>query len=85
MLQCLIPRDTRIAALEALAVLRATVFFSRLLCNRDVLLFIDNQAVAAALVRGSSPADDISIIVSATHLLWARLACRAWIEWVPSV
>ena len=77
-------RATQIAPLEALAVLQATLCFAQQLHQRDVLLFVDNQAIVAALVRGTSPSPDIARIVSACHLVWAVLGARVWVEWVPT-
>ena len=77
------PAGTQIAPLEALAVLRATVLFAEELRGRDVLLFIDNQAVCAAYIKGASAAVDLAQIVSAAHLLWAALRRKVWIEWIP--
>ena len=83
-LDALQERATQIAPLEALAVLWATLAFKEELCNRDVILFVDNQAVCSALVRGSSSSDDIATIVALCHLVWAAFCTRVWIEYVPS-
>ena len=83
-LNALEEREQQIAPLEAMAVLWATIAFSSHLRNRDVVWFIDNQAICAALVRGSSGCDDISAIVSLCHLAWASLSARVWIEYIPS-
>ena len=77
-------RETQIAPLEALAVLQASLLYKHVLRNCDILLFVDNQAVCSALVRGSSPSDDIAHIVALCHLLWASLEARVWLEYVPS-
>ena len=83
-LQAFQDRETQIAPLEALAVLQATLLFRHIIQHRDVLLFVDNQAVCSALVRGSSSSDDTAHIVALCHLMWASLDARVWIEWVPS-
>ena len=75
-LNALEEREQQIAPLEAMAVWWATIAFSSHLRNRDVVWFIDNQAICAALVRGSSGCDDISGIVSLCHLAWASLSAR---------
>ena len=53
--------------------------------GKDVVWFIDNEAVAAAAIRGSSGEEDVSTMVQATHLMWMHLGCRVWIEWVDSL
>ena len=75
-------RETQIAPVEALAVLQASLLFAPLICHHDIILFIDNQGIASALVRGTSPCSDIAQIVSAIHLVWTVLGTRAWIEYV---
>ena len=64
--------------------LQASVVFAEQIAERDVIWFCDNQVVYAALVRGSCASDDIASIVVLCHLLWASVAARVWIEWVPS-
>ena len=53
--------------------------------NRDVIWFIDNEAAAAALIRGSCREDDVSQIVLTARLFFFFLNCRMWIEWVDSI
>ena len=77
-------RATQIAPVEAIAVLMATWQCRCILYNVVVIWFIDNQAVCASLVRGASTIRDIFRLVAATHLLWAFLGARVWIEWVDS-
>ena len=77
-------RATQIAPLEALAVTLATLQFRRKLAGAEIIWFIDNQSVCASLVRGASSVDDMSSLVAVTHLLWATLGARVWIEWVDS-
>ncbi|CAE7513615.1 DNMT3B [Symbiodinium sp. CCMP2592] len=77
-------RATQIAPLEAMAVVLATLQFRRKLAGAEIIWFIDNQSVCASLVRGASSVDDMSTLVAVTHLLWATLGARVWIEWVDS-
>ena len=84
-LHAFLPRETQILPLEALAVLQAFVFFTdRNLHGRDVLLFVDNQAVCSSLAKGASSASDVGLLCTVTHLLWAHLSMRVWVEWVAS-
>ena len=57
--------------------------FRRDIQNSDLIFFVDNQAVCASLVKGASSQPDIARIVAVTHLLWALLSVRVWVE-VPS-
>ena len=67
-LQAFQERETRIAPLEAFAVLWATLVFASDIEGQDMLLFVDNQSVCSALTRRGSPCPDI-----------ARLVC-AWVD-----
>ena len=51
-----------IAAVEALAVLLAVLFWSERMRSRTVLAFVDNEPAKAALVKGSSAAGDLATI-----------------------
>ncbi|CAE7369278.1 unnamed protein product [Symbiodinium sp. CCMP2592] len=83
-LRAFLPRETQIAPLEALAVVQVFLCCPEKFRGRDVILFVDNTAVCSALVRGASTAADIAHLSSASHLLWIRLQCRVYVEWVPS-
>ena len=50
----------------------------------DVTWFIDNEAAAAAGIRGASGEPDVTAMVQAAHLLWLNLGTRVWIEWIDS-
>ena len=72
-LDALCVRQTQIMPLEALAVLQAFIFFLPMgLQGRDILLFIDNQAVCSSLTKGASSAEDVGLICTVCHLLWAQ-------------
>ena len=78
-------RQTQIMPLEALAILQSfIVFLPKGLEGRDVLLFVDNQAVCSSLAKGASSAADVGLICTVCHLLWAKFSSPVWIEWVPS-
>ena len=79
------PRTQQIFPAEAVALPVATWMSKDFIKGKDVVWFIDNEAVAAAAIRGSSGEEDVSTMVQATHLLWMHLGCRVWIEWVDSL
>ena len=54
------------------------------ICGRDVLWFVDNEAAAAAMIRGSSGSRDVDQIVQLAFLQFHLLNTRAWIEWINS-
>ena len=47
-------------------------------------MFIDNQSVCCALVKGCSRSWDIQLLATSWQLLCLQLGCRVWIEWAPS-
>ena len=53
-----------------------------IVAQREVLVFVDNDAAKACLVRGISVARDSDRIANETRLLAAEAAC--WYERVPS-
>ena len=58
-----IPRKTQIVPIEMLAPILAIETFRGHLRNKDVLLFIDSEAVEAALVKGYSSKEDLCELV----------------------
>ena len=60
------------------------IVLQSVLSNRDILWFIDNEAAASSLFRGSSKEQDVHAIAQVSHLLYHHLQCRVWIEWVDS-
>lgn len=50
----------------------------------DVRWFVDNEAAAAALVKGYSCQPDMHAVTVEAHLLWARLQWRVWVDPVDS-
>jgi hypothetical protein len=61
-----------------------TWHYRELLRGKDVLWFIDNEAAAASLIRGGSGQPDVEQLCLKTHMLWAVLDMRVWIEWIDS-
>ena len=78
------PRKTQIIPLELMAAAGMIHTYREDIKGRDVIFFIDNQSVCAALTKGCSRSLDIQIMASAWHLALLRLGARVWIEWVPS-
>ena len=70
--------------LELLAAAGLMFTFAEAFLDRDVIFFIDNQAVCAALCKGASRSDDIQAFTTAFHTMVAKLHARIWFEWVPS-
>ena len=48
------------------------------------MVFVDNEAAAASLIRGSSSSLDVGVMAQAVHWLLMRIDCRIWIEWIDS-
>ena len=65
-------RMSQIYASEAIAPLGAAYNLPELCRNRDILVFIDNEAVCSAIIRGGSRVLDGDQIVIATHLAFTR-------------
>ena len=68
---CLQDLATRIMPLEALAVLQCFVAFFGLECTegRDILLFVDNQAVCASVAKGACSEPHTARIAAVCHVL----------------
>ena len=80
----LAPRHTQIIPLELIAAIGLIYTFQTQLHNTDLMFFIDNQSVCAALTKGSSHSRDIQHLATGFHAFCAKIGCRVWIEWVPS-
>ena len=78
------PREQQIFPAEAVVLPIATWAAADILKDRDVICFIDNEAAAAAAIRGDSSQPDVQVIIQAAHLLWMRLGVRMWLEWIDS-
>ena len=77
-------RVQQIFPAEAVALVIATWALHTHFKHSDVTWFIDNEAAAAAGIRGASGEPDVTAIVQAAHLLWLNLGTRVWIEWIDS-
>ena len=62
----------------------ATYALSTHLIGRDIVWFIDNESAATCAIRGGSKLPEVETAVQVAHLLWLRLGCRVWVEWVDS-
>ena len=78
------PRKTQIFPAEAFAVYAAASEHIGQLAGRDLVVFIDNEAAAAAMIRGSSSTADVGAMAQAVHWLLMRHDCRVWFEWIDS-
>ena len=83
-LESWLPRRQQIYPGEALCGVIVPWFHRDLLRHFDLLWFIDNEAAASSLIRGSSRPDDVHRISQLSHVLLHGLGCRAWIEWIDS-
>ena len=79
-----LPRRQQIYPGEALCGVIVPWFHQALLRGFDILWFVDNEAAASSLIRGSSRPDGVHHIAQLAHVLLHGLGCRAWIEWVDS-
>ena len=52
--------------------------------GRDIYFFVDNEAAAAALIRGASGQDDVGAVAQAVHWKLHCLGARMWVEWIDS-
>lgn len=77
-------RTTQIVPLELLAAIGTLLPFHTEVRGKDVIFFIDNQSVCAALPKGASTSCNVEHRTEAWHALCATLECRVWIEWIPS-
>ena len=58
--------------------------FRKVLEGKDLIMYIDNQSVCGALIKGSSRSRDIQQLTSGFHAMCAKIRVRIWVEWVPS-
>ncbi|CAE6920920.1 aspC [Symbiodinium sp. CCMP2592] len=78
------PRETQIFAAEAFCSLLVPFNLPHLFRGQDIIWFIDNEAAAAAVIRGSSGSIDVDMIVQLSALFLLRLNARLWVEWINS-
>ena len=78
------PRETQIFAAEVFCSLLVPFNLPHFFRGQDVLLFIDNEAAAAAIIRGSSSSVDVDSIVQISSIVLLHLEARLWVEWINS-
>ena len=78
------PRETQTQIFAAFCFLLVPFNMPSLLADQDLLWFVDNEAAASAMIRGSSGFRDVDQIVQLSSILLLRLRARLWIEWVNS-
>ena len=77
-------RKTQIYPAETFAVYAALWNHRETLANKDVIMFVDNEAAASSIIRGAPRCNDVGDIVQAIHWLAANFAFRFWVEWIDS-
>lgn len=69
---------------EALAALVVPLIHPSLFVKADVLLFIDNEAAVASLIRANSLQPDVHLICLFAHAWIFKQGARIWYEWIDS-
>ena len=75
---------TQIVMAEAIALVLDVIHAPAFMRERDVVCFVDKEAVCASAIRGSSSAEDVSDVVETAALLNLKLGNRVWYEWIDS-
>ena len=83
-IQSWIPRRQQIFPGETICGLVVPKLYGDVLSGRDVVWFVDNEAAASALVRGSSSQEDVHEIAQYAQFLLSDLRVRIWWEWIDS-
>ena len=78
------PRRQQIYPGETLCGLVVPVLHPDRFRNADVIWYIDNEAAASSLVRGSSIQLDVHMIAQYAQVVLHRLGARTWWEWIDS-
>ena len=79
-----IVRKNQIAMVELFAPVLALESFKEQLRGKNVLLFVDSEAVEGALVKGYSSREDISELVGTFWEMAASLECTIYIDRVST-
>ena len=79
-----VPKKSLMGQLEVLAAPFAFSTWTYRLAGRSIILWIDNDAAAASLVKGYSPKSDSSILVGEFWLLAASIRAHVYIDRVES-
>lgn len=79
-----VQRQQQIFPGETLCGLVVPWYHPHLFSRQDVIWFIDNEAAAACLIRGSSKQSDVHLLAQFSTLQFHVLQCRVWVEWIDS-
>ena len=79
-----LPKQTYMGQLEILACPMALATWEKRIEHRRIILFVDNDAAAACLVRGYSPKTDSSALVGTFWLLASQCKSEIYIDRVES-
>ena len=77
-------QDTIIFELEGLAIAIGLHLFSDFLKGRHLVVFTDNQAAQACLIKCKSDNDHMDLIIRSTCTAEEKLDLMSWVERVPS-
>ena len=77
-------RKTQIVPIEMLAPIVALSTFAPMIEGKDLLLFIDSEAVEGALIKGYSAREDLSELVSVFWDLALELRVNVYIDRVST-
>jgi len=77
-------RQVYIFPAEAFAVYAAVWSHREVLAGKDVVIFVDNEAAASALIRGSSGLAEANVVAQTLHWLLVEHGIRMWLEWIDS-
>ena len=83
-LNTFLPRSQQIAMCELMAGPIVLWNHGSSWAGRDVIWWVDNEAVLSCLVKGTSSQGDMPQVAAITHVLLAKYGIRAWFEWVSS-
>ena len=77
-------RKTQIVPIEMLAPIVALSTFGPMIRGKDIILFIDSEAVEGALIKGYSAREDLSELVSVFGDLALELRVNVYIDRVST-
>ena len=78
------PRTQQIFPAESLAVPLVLYLHGELLANREVIWFIDNEAVTAAAIHGTNSRREVSEVLDVAVIAHTHFSARIWFEWIDS-
>eukprot|EP00973_Karenia_brevis_P058038 8079605-Karenia_brevis.AAC.1 len=78
------PHRPHITYGETAAVIIAAYTFAPHLRDCSAIWFIDNTSTVSAVIKGSSPRNELSRLALCIQFLFAQLHTKVWAEWVDS-